>query len=138
MRDRIEAGEAAMLEIDKSQTFFDWIRVGEALDDLQAAALSLAGQINKPTGRGYNTAYEELSKHCPHLAKLDKGTRSRAIWLARNRAAIEAWRSEQPDNKRRQINHPDTIWRQFRRAHPPVTEAPEIPAKKQAAVSELR
>lgn len=139
LRDRIEDGERAIERIDRSETFFDWLRVGDALDDLQAAALQLAGAINKPTGRGYNAAYEELSKHCPRLAAIDKSTRSQAVWMARNRALIEPWRAALPTNKRREVNHPRTVRRLFERDHPPAkTDAgPEAPAKA-AQVSELR
>jgi hypothetical protein len=113
-RDRIDEGERSIARIDSHarETFYDWLRVGEALDDMQHAAMELAG-ANQAAGKAYNAAHAVIAKRAPKLAALDKGVRSKAIWMAANREAVEAWHAALGDAKKRLVNHPATVKRQF-------------------------
>jgi hypothetical protein len=116
-RERIEAGEHALTRIDRSETFYDWHAIGEALIEMQTEAMRQAG-ANKPTGKAYNQAWTVLADETPKLAKLDGATRSNAVWLAKNWATVEIWHANLPDNRRRIINHPAVVHRQFNADHP--------------------
>jgi hypothetical protein len=60
-----------------------------------------------------------LAQRAPRLAKLDKATRSHAMWLAANwegserGPGAELWHAELPDHVRRLINHPATVHRRY-------------------------
>jgi hypothetical protein len=60
-----------------------------------------------------------LAQRAPRLAKLDKATRSHAMWLAANwegserGPGAEQWHAELPDHVRRLINHPATVHRRY-------------------------
>jgi hypothetical protein len=95
------------------QSFADWMTVGRALVELQELALNISG-ANEPVGRAYNAAYAGLIEDTPRLAKLDKGTVSRARWVYQNREAVEEWHGNITDsNLRNEINHPRVVKERF-------------------------
>jgi hypothetical protein len=124
LRDRIADGEAAIQRIDARETFFDWLRVGAALTDMQQVAMRMAG-TNQPIGKAYNQCYAEVAGHAPKLASIDKATRSYAIWMAANRQTVEEWHASLPLNKKRSLNHPRAIRRSFEIDKRPPTEEME-------------
>jgi hypothetical protein len=128
-RERIEAGERAMEKIDRHETFHDWHAIGLSITEMQSEAMRQSF-ANKPVGKGYNAAWTMLAQRAPLLAKLDKATRSHAMWLAANWAVselgpgVEEWHAKLPDHVRRLINHPATVHRRYDRDYPPAKDEP--------------
>jgi len=130
LRERIERGVVAIRRINSHENFENWIQVGEACADMQTAAMRLAG-ANDRKGRGYNAAFKVIAHEVPDLAKLDKTTRSHAVWLATHQTAVVAWHQSLPTNIRQQVNHPTAVWRRYNRE----TAIPKKPGEETAEPS---
>lgn len=113
LRSSIDAGVNAISRIN--HTFDDWLIVGEALSAMQKAVIQLANGATK--GVIYNVAFEFISETYPELASIEKGVRSRAIWMAENKDAVSEWHSTLAGNLRQRINHPNTIKRRYEKEH---------------------
>jgi hypothetical protein len=64
----------------------------------------------------------------PQLAKVDKATRSHAIWLYLNSEPVLAWLATLPQNQRDRWLNPQTIRKHYERRHP--HRAPAKPAQR--------
>jgi hypothetical protein len=112
----LTAGEEALVDL-RENTVHRWYLVGGACFLLRNVALSRSG-ANSPTGKRYNREYAILANNWPHLAKLDKGTRSHSIWLFQNWDAVQAWLATLPQNQRDEWTHPRTIRNHFEKRYP--------------------
>jgi hypothetical protein len=80
----------AWRRLKRDKNWGDWIKVGEACQVGREWAMNQAG-INKPEGKGYNTAFGEwLTKY--KLDDMDKGDRSPLFTVVDNLPMIEQWR----------------------------------------------
>jgi hypothetical protein len=86
--------------------------------------------VNKPKGRGYNAAISAWDKK-HGFADLDKGVRSRLLDVMRHLAGIEAELAKLSDTKRQELNHPNAVWRFWKRVTKPTsTEQRTSPVQK--------
>jgi hypothetical protein len=115
-RQAIDIGEQALKDL-RARTVERWISVGGALAALRNVAMHRSG-ANTPTGQRYNRAYAVLAYRWPRLLKLDKATRSHAIWLFSNSDFVLPWVATLPQNQRDQWTHPAVIRRHYTKRHP--------------------
>jgi hypothetical protein len=115
-RRAIEAGEHALIDL-RENTAHSWYLVGGACFMLRNVALNRSG-ANQPAGKRYNRIYAVLTSSWPELGKLDKATRSHAIWLFEHYDAVKAWLATLPQNQRDQWVYPGTVRRHFEKRHP--------------------
>jgi hypothetical protein len=113
------ASESALVQLTASSTngFQYWLTVGAAKDHLEELSMNFSG-ANRPAGKAYNKAFDELIEHMPRLKKLhekDKGTVSRALWMHRNRAALEEWHGNLEEHEQLRCNHPRIVKERFER-----------------------
>jgi hypothetical protein len=115
-RQVIEEGERALVELRKNSVE-RWISAGAAWKALQQGAMYRSGS-NSPVGRRYNQIHATLVHAWPQLAKVDKATRSNAIWLFDNAESVLAWLATLTQKERDRWTHPAVIRRHFERRHP--------------------
>jgi hypothetical protein len=115
-QNEIMDGALAMRRIRQHEDYSHWVRVGRALLRLQEEAMHLSGS-NSPQGRGYTAIRGELGGRVPDLEELDKTSKSHAVWLAKNFAAVEEWRATLAVNQRDQLNHPGVVKRRYEATH---------------------
>jgi hypothetical protein len=111
-QNEIMAGALAIRRIRQHEDYSHWVAVGKALLRLQEEAMRLSGS-NSPQGRGYTALRAELGSRVPDLEELDKASKSHAVWLAKNLAAVEKWRETLWFNLRDTLNHPSSIKRRY-------------------------
>jgi hypothetical protein len=111
-QNEIMAGALAIRRIRQHEDYSHWVAVGKALLRLQEEAMRLAGS-NSPQGRGYTALRAELGSCVPDLEELNKASKSHAVWLAKNLAAVEKWRKTLWFNLRDTLNHPSVIKRRY-------------------------
>jgi hypothetical protein len=130
-RARIEEAESIVRKMNRGETFYDWIHIGEGLREWRDAACELAGTQNLDTP-AYRAAFDAARPLYPKLAEVsrDKAERSYSIWMADNRQVLEAWHAGLDDKQRRQWNHPRSVWR-----HSPLGKAAQ--AAKKATTEQL-
>ena len=128
-RKLLEAGDAAMVTLSRVETVDHWRQVGDALNALQAEAMS-AVATNEAVGKAYNAAWASLAAHVPHLRDLDKTTRSHAMWLSAHWPTVEVWLIPLAQNERLETNHPSVIRRKFDRTHKAPSDPPNADGKK--------
>jgi hypothetical protein len=75
----------------------------------------------------YNQVYDVLVHAWPQLAKVDKDTRSNAIWLFESSEIVVAWLATLSQKERDQWNHPKTIRRHYENRHPHLLPAKASP-----------
>jgi hypothetical protein len=125
----IHRGKEAWHRLRTHMTFEDWKAVGKACSIGQATAMRDA-HANKPKGRGYNAAILAWDKK-HGFADLDKGVRSRLLDVMSHLAGIEAELAKLSDTKRQELNHPNAVWRFWKRVtKPPSTEQRTSPVQK--------
>jgi hypothetical protein len=125
----IHRGKEAWHRLRTHTTFEDWKAVGKACSIGQATAMRDA-HVNKPKGRGYNAAISAWDKK-HGFADLDKGVRSRLLDVMRHLAGIEAELAKLSDTKSQELNHPNAVWRFWKRVtKPPSTEQRISPVQK--------
>jgi hypothetical protein len=114
----VEKGREAWRCIkEQGRVSFDrWLRTYDALVAGRNEAM-LEANTNQPKGSKYNKAFGEWLKR-NDFGDLERGkkhnsTRSRLFCVGENRAAIEAWLNELPEEERVTLNHPGTIWRRW-------------------------
>ena len=117
IRDRELRAAAAVASLNKSNTFDDWMAIGEGLRAGQEAAMAAAG-VTKPYGASYNREHNAwLARNkWAQDKRLAHPTNSNAIWMADNKTAVEAWRATLTPEERDAFNHPGTVRREFRKA----------------------
>jgi hypothetical protein len=115
-RQAIEIGEQALTDL-RENAVERWISAGGAWQALQNVALHRSGANNIASPR-YRRVYAVLVHAWPQLAKVDKATRSHAIWLFANSEAVLRWRATLSQKERDKWVYPGTIRRHFERRHP--------------------
>lgn len=118
-RARIADAEEIVKRMNKGQTFYDWIHIGEGLAAWRDAALELTGGQDMDTP-AYRAAWNAARPLYPKLADVakDKAERSYSIWMYENHEVLEAWHAGLDDKQRRNWNHPRSVWR-----HSPLGQA---------------
>ena len=125
----IHRGKEAWHRLRTHTTFEDWKAVGKACSIGQATAMRDA-HANKPKGRGYNAAISAWDKK-HGFVDLDKGVRSRLLDVMSHLAGIEAELAKLSDTKRQELNHPNAVWRFWKRVTKPTsTEQRTSPVQK--------
>ncbi len=108
----IRAGRDAWQTIGKAETFEAWKHIGAALLIGKRFALRASG-ANQAWGRTYSAAFcGWLQEH--GFERMPGPTRSVAIELAENAAAITAWRDALPERRRRRLVHPLSVTRRWK------------------------
>ncbi len=108
----IRAGRDAWRAIDKAQSFEAWRSIGAALAIGKAHALRVTG-ANRAAGQHYCREFGKWVKE-NGFDHMPKSTRSHAIEMFENIAAIEAWRANLPEKQRRRLGGPQInvrLWR---------------------------
>src|SRR5262249_10167690 len=103
-RRTIRLGRDAWDGITKAETFEAWKAIGAALAVGKGVALRATG-VNQAWGRAYSRVFGQwMQQH--GFATMPKSTRSVAIELYENCAAIEQWRATLDERDRRGLKHP--------------------------------
>jgi len=142
----IEKGEAALVQLQAAAVhgFAYWLDVGAAKDRLEEAAINLSG-ANRPAGKAYNSAFKVLIGRLPHLKQLhedDKGTLSRALWMHRNRAALEEWHGNLEEHEQLRCNHPRIVKDRYEKGDGEAEDGedvktPKLPKPKKPSVADM-
>jgi hypothetical protein len=117
----IERGKAAQRELDRAaaQTWDKWRAICLALLAIQNLAMA-AAKAEQPRGAPYHRAVNHrLRLH--GFERYDKAARSRMVEVARDIAAIDAWRATLPAERLIDLNYPRTVltaWKQALRSKP--------------------
>lgn len=104
-------GQEAWHRLEQGHSWDDWLAVGEAIQYGRHLAM-LEAHTNEPSGPRYQAVFGEWLQ-TTGFHQIDKAARSRLFDCLEHRAEIEAWRQKLPLNKRLQLNHPDSIWRNW-------------------------
>ena len=91
-------------------------RIGHAFAVMQQEAMRLS-HVNNPIGKRYNEAFAALTQPMPKLAKVNKTDRAQYVWCFQQREQLEEWWGTVAKNKRDRWGHPDTIKKQYLKAH---------------------
>ena len=91
-------------------------RIGHAFAVMQQEAMRLS-HANNPIGKRYNEAFAALTQPMPKLAKVNKTNRAQYVWCFQQREQLEEWWGTVAKNKRDRWGHPDTIKKQYLKAH---------------------
>ena len=91
-------------------------RIGHAFAVMQQEAMRLS-HANDPIGKHYNEAFAALTQPMPKLAKVNKTDRAQYVWCFQQREQLEEWWGTITKNKRDRWGHPDTIKKQYLKAH---------------------
>jgi tetratricopeptide (TPR) repeat protein len=117
----LQDGEYAARSIHRGDALQAWLKLGEASDALQRAASTAA---NAPSGPRYAAAWNQLVKPYPHLKDVDKGSRSRSIWLHKNWSEVGPWWQSLPFAQRSKLASPAAIKLRYEAAmRPPGDES---------------
>jgi hypothetical protein len=112
--DVVARGQEAWRRLHQEHSWADWVAVGDAIRYGRHLAM-LEARTNEPSGPRYQAAFAEWL-----IAKgfdtIDKATRSRLFDCLKHRIEIETWRETLPLNKRLQLNHPNAVWRAWRKS----------------------
>jgi hypothetical protein len=95
----------------EKHTWEDWLAVGEALRIGRHGAMLEAG-TNKPSGSRYADIFGQWLK-TTNFDAIEKGTRSRLFGCLDHRDDIERWREALPLSRRLELNHPNSVWRNW-------------------------
>jgi hypothetical protein len=112
----VRLGVEAAGRLTAGHHYADWIAVGRAAAVGRTEAMREA-LVNKPEGRGYAEALHHWLVRTG-LVKVvgDKGARARLLDLIDHHDQVEAWRNTMPANVRLELNHPNTVWRHWKKA----------------------
>jgi hypothetical protein len=134
----VRLGVEAAGRLAADHHYVDWIAVGRAVAVGRTEAMREA-HTNKPEGRGYAEAMHRWLK-CTGLVNVigDKATRTRLLDLIEHHDQVEVWRKTLPFNKQLELNHPNTVWRHWKKAtiipHPDKKTVPSPVAKLKESV----
>jgi len=131
-----ERGRKAISKLEwdakKRLTYDTWLSACEAVDAARKEALEEVGLTgsNLPhhrLGGGFNKVLSRIL-HREQLDSeiIDSKTRGEAFKIIEHRAAIEKWRRGLGPAKRASLNHPHSIWENFKKTLP---KAPKQPKK---------
>ncbi|HZJ13205.1 MAG TPA: hypothetical protein VFD26_11275 [Methyloceanibacter sp.] len=90
----------------------DWKLVGEALLVGKQEAMR-AAKTNRPCGRKYTEFFSAWTKR-HDFGGIDPADRSKLIKIMENLDEVEARRNALPPEKRAQLNHPSSVWRDWK------------------------
>jgi hypothetical protein len=110
----VKLGRDAWETINKSESFEAWKKIGAALAIGKLHALKVTG-ANATWGRNYSREFSDWVKR-HGFDRMPAPTRSVAIELHENAAAIEAWRAMLPEHRRKRLVHPLSNVRAWRAA----------------------
>jgi hypothetical protein len=110
----VRRGQEAWTRLQAGRSWEDWLAVGEAIQVGRHRAM-VEADTNQPRGSRFNSIFGEWLQETG-FSTLDKGDRKRLLDCLEHRAAIEAWRETLPANKRLQLNHPASVWRNWQKA----------------------
>ena len=96
------------------QRWSDWCTIAQALQIGQSEAMRAAG-TNKPQGPRYRKAFSEWLASAGLEDIADKDVRCRLLYLNKNINAVDDWFQTLPSNQREKMNHPNTVWRAFKK-----------------------
>jgi hypothetical protein len=126
----IRAGADAWLTITKAESFEAWKSIGKALQVGRDHALRVT-MANAPMGQRYSKAFSAWVKQ-HHFEQMPKSTRSVAIELNENIAAITAWRATLSEKQQRRLVHPLSNVARWKRATT-ARKSPDIAEQATAA-----
>jgi hypothetical protein len=110
----VRLGRDAFENINRANTFENWLCVGRALLVGKGIALRATG-ANRAWGRNYSRVFGEWMER-NGFAQMQKATRSVAIELAENASEITCWRDSLPEKQQRRLVHPLSVTRRWRAA----------------------
>jgi hypothetical protein len=109
----IRTGRDAWEEIGKTASLPAWYRIGAALAIGKACALKITG-ANAAWGQNYSREFG-LWMRANGFGSMPKATRSWAVALHENAAAIEQWRLSLPERQRKRLVNPQSVVRRWQR-----------------------
>src|SRR5262245_49045884 len=109
----IRNGQEAWSRLKTERSREDWFAVAEAIQEGRRIAM-IRASTNQPRGALYDSIFGDWLKEKSFNA-IDKGDRKRLLDCLAHRAEIETWLATLPANKRLQVNHPNTIWRGWKK-----------------------
>jgi hypothetical protein len=110
----VRLGQEAWGRLQADRTWEDWLAIGKAIQIGRHHAMVAAKQ-NRPAGSRYENLFGDWLRE-NGFDTLDKAARKRLLDCLEHRAEIEAWRQTLPTNKRMQLNHPSSVWRNWQKA----------------------
>jgi hypothetical protein len=107
-------GEVALQRILSAKDCYpDWRAIGLAVLAGRRICMREAG-VERPHGIKYSRRFNEwLSKH--HFDEITQTTRKCSCLIAENVVQVDGWLNQLPETRRRTLNHPQVIWREFQR-----------------------
>lgn len=138
--------EAASRKIGRprQRSFEDWLALARALAAARAHVLAKTG-LESDASPIFRAAFAKFVAENPWIkpfaGQSKESLRSAAYFVAKNEAAIEAWRATLSESDRARIRHPEVVRREFLRAHrPPATKLTQAELKREneALRGELR
>jgi hypothetical protein len=121
----VRQGQEAWKRLHEHSTWEDWKQVGAAHVIGRTEAM-LDGHVNTPKGRSYNAAFNAWQKKFG-FADLDRGDRTRLFQVMDHLDEIEGWLKELKSTERLRLNHPNSVWRRWKKAT--ATLDPNAPPK---------
>jgi hypothetical protein len=112
--DIVRRGQEAWSRLQSGRSWEDWLSVGEAVQVGRHRAM-LEADTNRPRGSRYDSIFGDWLSEAG-FDTLDKADRKRLFDCLKHRGEIEAWRQTLPANKRLQLNHPTSVWRNWQKA----------------------
>jgi hypothetical protein len=108
--------ELAVGRLRKSQSFEDWLLVGEAVEVGHRICQERAGSP-RAFGWIFNGHMSERLDAHPWLKSINRVTRCAALWLHKHCIAVTAWRNALPESIRLTLNDPAAIQRKYISMH---------------------
>ncbi|HUI19788.1 MAG TPA: hypothetical protein VLZ74_01905 [Methylocella sp.] len=119
---RYAAGKTAIHWLRKGMTFEKWIAIGEAFEEARQEAYEVTGctGTNRIEHRAvYTKALHKILKREQPLDTIDSGARSQLASIMANLPAVQTWLAGLPEDRRRRLNHPSAVWRNFQKTQAP-------------------
>ena len=118
----IRSGQEAWTRLKTERCREDWFAVAEAVQEGRRIAM-LRANTNQPRGSLYDSIFGDWLREKGFDA-IDKSDRKRLLDCLAHRPEIETWLAMLPAKKRLQINHPNTIWRGWKKTTVKATKDP--------------
>jgi hypothetical protein len=113
--DAFREGREALARLSTERNWSDWQTVAAALAAGRTEAMGIA-RTNTPRGKTYNRAFGDvLKREQLGTDKLDSATRNQLLQIVENQSAIEEWRETLDPARRLRLNHPSSVWRNWKR-----------------------
>jgi hypothetical protein len=112
--DIVRRGQEAWSRLQSGRSWQDWLAVGEAVQVGRHRAM-IEADTNQPRGSRYDSIFGDWLRETG-FDTIDKADRKRLFDCLAHRGEIEAWRQTLPTNKRLQLNHPTSVWRNWQKA----------------------